>query len=352
MQTKKYIIQRIIKGLIAFVLITAMLATIYEIYYEVTKRPDIELAIKSIMSGKILAGELEGKTLEEEKAIRAEARFQAFAMYGLHRPRTVRIFERTYKAVTLDLGEASYKFGVQEEGTIKDAIFRALPNTMILFVSSTIVSILIAVYLGVKKAQYVNSFFDRVTSMLTMFFIGIPAWVTGSFLILFFVYYLKILPFGSLYSTNPPPVGMINIILDRIKHMLIPIMAIVLVRVWGSAYQIRNILLGHLQEDYIHSARGRGLPERKILFGHALRTAFPAVITLALLSIVEAVSGDIVLEKVLAWPGLGLLLWKAIVAGHMDLILGITTILTLIFVVALVFLDIIYVALDPRIKYS
>lgn len=350
MKTGKFILLRILKGLIAFVLIIAMVATIYEIHYEVTSKPEMLDLYKGIMVSKSLEGELENISLEEEKKIRAEVLLQAKTAFGLHRSRTIRVTERTYDAITLNLGGSwsplSGRFNV------RDQILKALPNTLILFTITTIISMLIAIYLGVKKAQHVNSLFDRITSMLTMFFVGIPPWITGSFLILFLVYYLEILPFGSLYSTNPPPVGMMNMFIDRVRHMLIPIIAVVLVRIWASSYQIRNILLSYLQEDYIHSARGRGLSERRVIFGHALRSAAPAITTMGLLSIIEAISGDIVLEQVLAWPGLGLLLWNAIQRHQMNTIMGVTTMLTLIFIIGLILLDSIYVLLDPRIQYS
>lgn len=352
MKVGKFIMLRILKGLIAFVIIMTMIATIYEIHYEVMMYDNYMGFYRSIMSDKILAGELKGITVKEEKKIRAEVLLQVKTLFGLHRPRTTRVMERTYRAITLDLGKEKWYAHIRGKSKVKDIILEALPNTLILFTTTTIISMLISIYLGVKKAQHVNSFFDRITSALTMFFIGIPSWVIGSFLIMFFVYYWELLPFGSLYSTNPPPVGTFNLIIDRLKHVAIPIMSVVLVRIWGSSYQIKSILLTNLQEDYIQSARGRGLPERKIAFGHALRSASPAICTMALLSIIEAIGGDIILEQVLAWPGLGSVLWKAISLNMMNVIMGVTTVLTLFFICGLILLDIIYVLLDPRLEYS
>lgn len=344
MKAGKFIMLRILKGLIAFVVIIAMIATIFEIHYEITVQWKLLDTYKAAMLQKHVTGQLENATPEEEKEIRAKVLWQCKVIYGLHRSRTIRILDRTFKAITLNLTEESGY-------NIRKAVLKALPNTLLLFAMTTIISTLIAIYLGTKKAQYANSLFDRITSMLTMFFVGIPTWITGSFLILIFVYYLKILPFGSLYSTNPPPVGAIAMFFDRIRHMLIPIMAVVLVRIWPTSFLIRNILFTYLQEDYISSARGRGLPERKVVFRHGLRTAAPAITTMALLSLIEAFSGDIVLEKVLAWPGLGLLLWEAISSNQMELIMGVTTMLTLIFVISIILLDSIYILLDPRIQY-
>lgn len=345
---KRYIFRRILTGFLAFVLTIALITTIYEVYKEIELKETIDKTYKLIIGNMIAGGEFEGKTLAERKEIRAQVNLAVKARYGLDRSRTARVLERTYKMITFDWEYTRYG----RKTSAKGEIFEALPNTLVLFVTTTIISMIISIYLGVKKAQHVNSLFDRVTSVITMFFIGFPSWLTGSFLILFFVYYLDILPFGALYSTDPPPVGMINMIIDRLMHMTIPIMAVVLGKIWGSAYQIRNILLDHLQKDYISSARGRGLPERKVLFKHALRTAFPAIITMALLTIIEAISGDIIVEKILGWPGIGLLLWNAIKSTNLNVILCITTMLTLIFVFALVLLDITYVLLDPRIKYS
>ncbi len=170
----------------------------------------------------------------------------------------------------------------------------------------------------------------------------------GSFYI--FVYKLNILPFGSLHS-SPLPEGVIAIFFDRIKYMIVPISTVVFVKFWGNAYLNKSLILQVLQEDYIISARGRGLPERKILFGHALRTASPAIVTLSVSSLLSSLSGDIYLEIVLAWPGIGLKLWEAISMSDIHLELGILTVFALIYCIAFAILDITYAFLDPRIKY-
>lgn len=135
--------------------------------------------------------------------------------------------------------------------------------------------------------------------------------------------------------------------------MLLPILSIILIRLWQSAYMTKSLLLPSLQEDFIQAARGRGLSERRIVYGHALRSASPGLSTMSVLVFVSSFGGDILLEKVLAWPGLGKLLWDATSAFNPDIFLisGISTVLALIYCISIVLLDIVYLCLDPRIRY-
>lgn len=351
MKVGTFILRRSIFGLIAFILIILMYSAILNTQLEVIMRARIGEASRIAMTSPKMREEMYGKTLEEIHEMRKEIERSMLSSYGLDKPIYVRIFTRAFKAVCFDFGDSRGLQTIKKSRRVKDIIMEALPNTVILFVTTTIISVFLAIIVGILKAKYVNSWFDRITSIITMFFYGMPSWIIGSFLVLFFVYYLKILPFGSLYSV-PPPEGPLLLFIDRLKHMSIPLMSVVLVRFWPNAFMIKNIVLEPLQQDFITAARGRGLPEHRVMFGHALRTASPAIVTMSLLSIIMAFSGDIVLEQVLAWPGLGLLLWKAISINDLPVMMGVLTSLTLIFVVALILLDLIYAFLDPRIQYT
>jgi peptide/nickel transport system permease protein len=298
--------------------------------------------------------------LEEIEVMKEEAEQQFRAERGLDGPYVIRNVRQVFKAIRLDLGNSLRGLHTTQtpfSHDAKDVILEALPNTLYLFVTTTIICVFLSLWIGVKKAQKFNSPFDKVTSGLTMFFIGIPSWLLGGYLVMFFYYYLDILPFGRLNSI-PGPEGQLAWIFDRFKHMLIPIMSVTLVRFWSNAFLIRNLLLEPLQQEYITSARGRGIPERKILFGHALRVASPGIITLSLSSLVNSIAGDIIAEKYLAWPGIGSLFWNAVSnAGDVPrppdipVLLGILTILTAIVCLSNLLLDILYAILDPRIRY-
>ncbi|GAH35501.1 unnamed protein product, partial [marine sediment metagenome] len=196
--------------------------------------------------------------------------------------------------------------------------------------------------------QKAGGLMDKTTSIGTMIVYGMPSWWLGMLVIMFFAYTVKIFPSGGVHSV-PPPTGFAYYI-DLLHHMTLPVLTLVLIGFWGSAFLIRNIMLGILQEDYIMAARTRGIPERKVLYGHAMRTAAPPIVTMALLSLLASVGGNIIFEGIFSWPGLGNLYWIAIEQNDIPVLMGNLFITTALYIGGLVTLDLIYGFLDPRIK--
>ncbi|PKL07458.1 MAG: ABC transporter permease, partial [Spirochaetae bacterium HGW-Spirochaetae-7] len=208
--------------------------------------------------------------------------------------------------------------------------------------------LLFGIALGLKKAQKPGGKLDKGTSFVTMIIYGMPSWWLAMMLILFFVYGLKWFPSGGI-SSVPTPEGFMYLV-DRIWHMVLPIMTLVILGFWSLSFVVRNVVLGILQEDYIMSARARGVPENKVLFGHTLRTAAPPLVTMALLSLLASLSGAIIFEGIFSWPGLGNLYWVAVQQNDIPVLMGDLAITTGIYQAGLVLLDLIYGFLDPRIK--
>jgi peptide/nickel transport system permease protein len=175
-----------------------------------------------------------------------------------------------------------------------------------------------------------------------------PSWWVGMLLLMLFVYIIPIFPSGGMTSI-PPRHGFLGFI-DLLYHMALPLITLVVIGFWGTALLTRNIVLGVLQDDYIMAARARGLPERRVLFGHTLRTAAPPIITIALLSLLGSVFGSIILEGIFSWPGMGNLYWIAVQQNDVPVILGLLSVTTGLYMAGLVVLDLIYGFLDPRIK--
>jgi peptide/nickel transport system permease protein len=189
---------------------------------------------------------------------------------------------------------------------------------------------------------------DKATSIMTMTVYGMPTWWLGMLIIMFFAYILKLFPSGGMHST-PPPTG-IAYYVDILYHITLPVLTLVIIGFWGRAFLIRNIVLGILQEDYIMAARARGLPERNVLYGHVMRTASPPIATMAVLSLLASVGGNLVFEGVFSWPGLGNLYWIAIEQNDIPVLMGCLSVTTALYILGLVVLDLIYGYLDPRIK--
>ena len=137
---------------------------------------------------------------------------------------------------------------------------------------------------------------------------------------------------------------------DSLWHISLPLITLTILSIWGTGYLVRNIVLSNLQEDYVMAARARGVPERRVLFGHTLRTAMPAIMTMAILGLFSSIAGNIIVEGIFGWPGIGNLYFVAVQMNDVPVLMGTLAIETLVNMVGFVILDVIYGFLDPRIK--
>jgi peptide/nickel transport system permease protein len=165
---------------------------------------------------------------------------------------------------------------------------------------------------------------------------------------MFFVYTLKLFPSGGIHSV-PMPTGIMYFV-DMLWHIILPLFTLLVLGFWGTAFVTRNIVLGILQEDYIMAARARGIPERRVLFGHTLRTAAPPLMTMAILGLLGSIGGAIVFEGIFSWPGLGNLYWIAVQQNDIPVLLADLAVTIGLYQVGLISLDLLYGFLDPRIK--
>ena len=138
--------------------------------------------------------------------------------------------------------------------------------------------------------------------------------------------------------------------LDLLYHMILPLLTIIIVGFGAWAYTVRYFLVGILGEDYIMAKRTAGIAEKRIVYSHALKNAAPPIITVITLSLAGSLSGAITIEAVFGWPGMGSLYYEAIGLLDIPIIIGITYVLTLIFVITVFVTDILYAYFDPRVK--
>jgi peptide/nickel transport system permease protein len=130
----------------------------------------------------------------------------------------------------------------------------------------------------------------------------------------------------------------------------LPLLTLVILGVWSTAYLTRNIVLSNLQEDYVMAARARGVPEGIVLFGHTLRSSMPAIMTIAILGLFSSIAGNIIVEGIFGWPGLGNLYFVAVQTNDVPVLMGTLAIETLVNMLGFVILDLVYGLLDPRVK--
>ncbi len=339
---KWYALKRILRGVFMFALLMFIFSFLFNQVNEQTQRSQISEQVK------MESMRLKGMKPEQITAWRDNRTDQLIKMYKLDRPLMERVLFRAVNTVTFNFGKSTMIKSSKGEQDVLDILMEALPRTMILFTLAIVFELLIGIWLGLKKAQRPGGKLDKSTSFITMIIYGMPSWWLGMMLILLFVYVFKLFPSGGVNSV-PTPQGF-AFVLDRIWHMALPILTLVILGFWGLSFVIRNLVLSTLQEDYIMSARARGIPESKVLFGHTLRTAAPPIVTMALLSLLASLSGAIIFEGIFSWPGLGNLYWVAVQQNDIPVLMGDLAITTGIYQAGLVFLDLIYGFLDPRIK--
>lgn len=338
----KYIVKRLLFTVIVYII----LVFVYSVIFNATLEQTIRSEIRERIQGEIMA--MTDMPAEQIQAYREDRLEQEIIRYDLHRPQIQRILLRTKNTLTFNFGKATIMRSRARETDAWLIVKERIPRTVILFTTATALNVLIGILLGIKKAQKAGSTFDKGTSVGTMVVIGMPSWWLGMILIMFFAYTVPIFPSGGIRST-PPVYGFAGF-LDQTYHMILPVLTLVAIGFWRMSYLTRNIVLSTLQEDYIMSARARGIPEKSVLYGHALRSSAPPMLTMAIMALIASIFGNIVFEGIFSWPGMGQLYWTAVQQNDVPVQMTLLSVLTLMQLIALAILDIIYGLLDPRIK--
>lgn len=249
-----------------------------------------------------------------------------------------------------------FEFGMSFKSfrPVIDEITDRLPNTLMLLGLSTIISITIGIFIGILAASRHGGKLDTSLITISLSLYSFPVFWIGMLLILFFAFYFPIFPLG--HSISPELVGVnanpIVLLVDRLWHLTLPVVALTLAFFGGYMLLMRNTLVEVLTEDYILTAKAKGLPERTVLFKHGLRNAFLPLITVITLSFATVFSGAVLTETVFNWYGMGRLLFTALSFNDWPVAQAIFFLLSVAIIGANIIADILYGVLDPRIKYS
>ncbi len=263
--------------------------------------------------------------------------------YGLDGSVTDRYFTWIGSLLRLDFGTSIiYNLPVSE------MLITYGVETLKIQVPAILIALLISVLISVLAAtrQYSKLDFGVIASAMVGH--SLPGFLLGILLILVFSYSLGILPSYGAYSTRNPLWG--NETIDAMWHMVLPVGMLVFFNTATLTLLLRSSLVDVLRQDFITAARASGLPERRVVFGHALRNAFIPVLTYLGILFGLMLGTAPVTETVFTWPGLGALYIMAIQQLDYPLIMGATMIITVMLVTATLLTDIAYVAIDPRIR--
>ncbi|HEY7032256.1 MAG TPA: ABC transporter permease [Thermomicrobiales bacterium] len=264
---------------------------------------------------------------------------------GLNRPWPARYVEWLGRLLQGDLGHSMYN-----NVPVRDRIWAVLPNTLLLSTSALILALLVAIPLGVYAGAHHRSWFDRLTNVSNVALFAIPnAWLA---LLLVILFSLKFHEWGlpSLPATGITDARHGGGLGDRIRHLILPMISLSLIQIGIWASYIRSSMLEALHQDYVRTARAKGLSRRAVLYGHAFRNAFLPLVTLIGLSLPSLFGGAILTETVFAWNGIGLLTLQAVDQRDYTLIMGTTLMFSVLTMLGNLIADVAYAALDPRIR--
>lgn len=286
----------------------------------------------------------------EREATFQEAFDSALEEADLDQPFFVRSFRYFRDAITLTLGYTNITGAgpKREVTTVLEALLGKFPLTLLLFGVANILTFFGGLYIALILSRRYGSFLDRVATLLVPVFAA-PPWFHGIFLIVIFASLLRVLPFGGLVGT-PPPEATIGYLLGVLKHMILPVSAIVLGTLPSAIYANRALFLIHSSEDYVELAKAKGLRSSRLQRRYILRPVLPPIITNFAFISIMAWQGVILTEKVFSWPGLGSLLIEAIALHETPVVIGAVTMFAYLLGLTVFFLDLLYVIVDPRVS--
>lgn len=259
--------------------------------------------------------------------------------YGLNQPLPIQYLGWLSRAVRGDFG-----ISIVTKQRVGEIMLEKLPATLELAIAALCVSLIIAIPSGIVMATHRNSAADWVGTFAALFGVSMPNFWLGITLILILAVWLRLLP----------PSGYVPIWVDPSRNLQLLIMpAITLGTAMAAvvARLTRSTMLEVLRDDYIRTARAKGLAERIVIYGHALRNAMLPIVTVVGLEIGRLLGGAVITETIFAWPGIGKLAVDAIFSRDFPIVQGVVVMSGVVFVLANLAVDISYAWLDPRIRY-
>ncbi|UCC64642.1 MAG: ABC transporter permease [Anaerolineae bacterium] len=231
-----------------------------------------------------------------------------------------------------------------DQTSVTKNILDRLPNTLLLSITALVISFGLALPVGVLSAVKQYSTFDNVSTVLSTAGVSIPSFWFGLIAILFFSVELRWLPSGGMYT-----LGGEKSLADLLKHLIMPASILSILSIAGWNRYIRASMLEVIRQDYVRTARAKGLVERVVILGHALRNALIPVATLLGLSLPGLVSGSLITETIFGWPGMGRLTFHAATKRDYPIIMGALVMSTVLVILGNLLADAAYGFLDPRI---
>lgn len=281
---------------------------------------------------------IQNPRISEEK--KAELR----RIYGLEGSLPERYINWAKKAAQFDFGDS-----IRHKMPVKQVINTYVWNSFYLSLTSFIFSVIIAVPIGVISATKQYSGFDKFFTIFALLGISVPSFFFGMLLIKVFAVDLRLFPVSGMISTGANLTGFSHV-LDVMRHMFLPFIVLSLSSVASLMRYTRTSMLEVIRQDYIRTARSKGLREKVVIYKHGLRNALIPVITILGFYLPSLFGGAIITEQIFAWPGIGKVAIEAINGRDYPLLMGFEMLLAVLTLLGNLIADITYAIVDPRIR--
>ncbi len=275
----------------------------------------------------------------------AEARENLKKLYGLDKPLHVQYIEWLKRFVKLDFG-TSFVDGKK----VADKIGERIPVTLKINILSLILIMIIAIPVGILSAVKQYSLFDKLTTLFVFLCFSTPAFWLALIMMIVFGVTLGLLPISGIQSIDVSGMSFLERVIDQARHLILPVLLSAFGGIAGFSRYSRSSMLEVIRQDYIRTARAKGLKESEIIITHALRNALMPIVTILGLAVPGLIGGSVIFESIFAIPGMGQLFWMSTMSRDYPTIMGILVIGAILTLIGNLIADISYALVDPRIR--
>ncbi|PFD97609.1 diguanylate cyclase [Bacillus cereus] len=287
---------------------------------------------------------LPGDYVDSNPKLTPERAQELRELYGLNKPILERYFHWLGNALHGDFG-----FSLQYQEPVTSLLNKFIWNTFIVAAAALFFTWIIALIVGVVSATKQHSWFDALVTIGVFAAMSFPSFFIGLFLIKVFAVDLHVLPIGGMINIGSNSTGF-TYILEVLRHMILPVFILTLLGVGSLTRYFRTGMLEVVRQDYIRTARAKGLKERVVIYKHALKNAILPAITLLAFELPGLFSGAIIIEQIFNWPGIGTIQLEALSFRDYTVLMAFTMFLSCLTIIANFLADIVYAIVDPRIR--
>jgi peptide/nickel transport system permease protein len=266
--------------------------------------------------------------------------------FGLDKPLYVQLTTYFSKVLKFDLG-SSLRYRTEVLGLI----LSRMPATLLLMGSALTFASIFGILLGTIAAQRPYGLTDNVVTMSALIGYSMPVFWLGQLLLLIFAFHLNWFPTQGMFTLRIPSEGWERVV-DLLKHLVLPAVTYGIFHLTLIFRLTRVKMQDVLAEDYVVTARAKGVDERGVVYGHALRNAMLPIVTIIGFNFAFMMAGSVLTETVYAWPGMGRLMYDAVTSRDYPILLGLFYVISIMVILVNVITDIIYAFIDPRVVYK